>query len=92
MIDPAISDLTRKDLLSKSKKRSILRTGSHILEIMELSVLRNKVAMEWLEQNPAGKLRSNQVAQPGRSTPGRTRYQNTSAQVRSRVEVDMAAK
>lgn len=92
MVDPAISDLARKDLLSKSKKRWMFCAGSHILKIMELSVVGNKVAMEWFEQNPAGKLSSNQVAQPGRPTPGSTRYQDTPAQVRCGIEVETAAK
>ena len=70
MIDPVIADLARQDLSSKSTELWILRSGSHILKILEATIFRDMIWIKRFKQDAAGKLRRDQVSQPGGSASG----------------------
>lgn len=89
-IDPAVADITGKNLMSKSTEFCVFSSGPHVVEVLKTSVFRNKIWVEWLEQDPAWNLGSDQIAKPGRAAPGCAGNQNTFAQVRAGVDVKTA--
>src|SRR6266496_107618 len=91
MIDPAVADLTCEYLSSKSIKLWILRSRSHVLKVVELTIVRYKLRIERFKQNPTGNLRGDQIGKPSCSAPGSTRHQNTPANIWIRIEKEMTA-
>ena len=56
MVHPTVADFTCKNHSGKTAKLSILRVWPHVLEIAEITILRNKIRVERFEEDPAGNL------------------------------------
>ena len=91
-VNPAVADFAGEDFSGKSAELWLLRPRSHILKIMEAAIFRNKVGVEWFEQDAAVNLRGDQIPQPCGSAPGSASHQNAFAQVCIGVDIETTAK
>ena len=84
---PVVTDCTPKYLLRKGMEFCVLHAGSHVLEVVKIVIFRDKIWVEGLKQDATGKLRSDQLTQPGGSAAGGAGNQNAFAQVRAGIDV-----
>src|SRR5688500_11709232 len=91
-IDPAAAKAARKHGLAELAQLGIALVRPHVLKIVELAVGAHFARIERLEHQAAGYLRADELREPGRAAPARSRYQEALALVAPGVAVEVACK